>query len=635
MILTTFKFLIIILSISSCLTIKFKLKNEKSILITFLGINLLIYILGLLNIMVFGLYISYILSFLSIVYIIYSIIKKKIDYKKILTLGTILYIVCSLTLAIVLKNTHFSAWDEFSHWGPNLKAMVNNDLFWSNSKWDGIHVVYQPLAGIMEYIFCKLNSGFSEDIAYFGMNISILTFIIPFIANKKINIKNIVISLLFILSVYCLIFAFNFSLTSIYIDLLLGICFSTGIYFSLNNKRNDDKIIVLLMAIALVMLKTTGILFSLIILLIIFCKNVLLPCIKEKRINKKSFTNVLKILMIVIVMLGFYKSWDLYCKSNNRFLDKRHDNNFISQINIKQFVSAILQRDSTEEKYLSIAKSFYSALNNENVVKLMGQFSIIQLFIIFNIILIMNSKFSKEEDKEKEKSIILAIAFSTGFLMYCLMLMITFMFAFTETEGRGLFSLDRYMSTFFIAFAINIVILFMNKKKKEYSIMIIILLICIYTSNIQTLLKPINKGKSNVPEYLQTKADIVTSNLNRSDKVYVIFQDPGYSVDPFVFRYCISPIVMNLMDEYSLGKLKSENDTLTYNISEKEWEQKLINENYDYVFILRSSNEFIEMYKDIFEDGVDLSNVEDKIFKVNKVNENEVKLQLYENEKQV
>ena len=182
MILTTFKFLIIILSISSCLTIKFKLKNEKSILITFLGINLLIYILGLLNIMVFGLYISYILSFLSIVYIIYSIIKKKIDYKKILTLGTILYIVCSLTLAIVLKNTHFSAWDEFSHWGPNLKAMVNNDLFWSNSKWDGIHVVYQPLAGIMEYIFCKLNSGFSEDIAYFGMNISILTFIIPFIA---------------------------------------------------------------------------------------------------------------------------------------------------------------------------------------------------------------------------------------------------------------------------------------------------------------------------------------------------------------------------------------------------------------------------------------------------------------------
>lgn len=629
MVLTTVKFLLIILSISSCLTIKFNFKNENSILITFLGINLLIYILGLFNIMIFGLYIIYILSLISIVYIIYSIIKKKIDYKEILTLGTILYIVFSLALAIVLKNTHFSAWDEFSHWGPNLKAMVNNDLFWANAKWDGIHVVYQPLAGIMEYIFCKLNSGFCEDIAYLGMNISILTFIISFISNKKINIKNIIISLLFLLSIYCLIFAFSFSLTSIYIDLLLGICFATGIYFSLNNKEIEDKIIVVLVAISLVMLKTTGILFSLIILLIVFLKNVFVPCIKEKRINKKDFIKVLKILLIIIVMLGFYKSWDLYCKSNNRFLDKRHDNNFISQINIKQFVSAIIQRDSTQEKYLSIAKSFYSALNNDNVVKLMGKFSIIQVFAIFNIILILNSNFS-EDVEEKEKSKILAIAFSIGFLMYCLMLMITFMFAFTDEEGRTLASLDRYMSTFFIAFCINIIILFMNKNKKEYSIMIIVLLICISISNIHTLLKPVSDKNSSVPEYLQAKADIVTSSLSSNDKVYIIFQDPGYSVDPFVFRYCISPIVMNLMDEYSLGKLKSENDTLTYNITEKEWEQKLIDENYDYVFILRSSNEFVETYKDIFEAGVDLNNIEDKIFKINKINEKEVKLQLYE-----
>ena len=214
------------------------------------------------------------------------------------------------------------------------------------------------------------------------------------------------------------------------------------------------------------------------------------------------------------------------------------------------------------------------------------------------------------------------------------------MFAFTEVEGRGLYSLDRYMSTYFIAWLINIIAIFMSKnsyekieeektKNKEILVLIIILLVGIYGSNIQNLIKPINKNNSTIPKYIQEKADIVNSTLNNNDKVYVIFQDPGITVDPFVFRYCISPIVMNLMDEYSLGKLDGPNDTMTYNITAKEWKEKLINENYDYVFILKTDNEFNETYKEVFEDKTDFKNIENKIFKVNKTNDNDVILTLY------
>lgn len=166
-------------------------------------------------------------------------------------------------------------------------------------------------------------------------------------------------------------------------------------------------------------------------------------------------------------------------------------------------------------------------------------------------------------------------------------------------------------------------------KNKEILVLIIILLVGIYGSNIQNLIKPINKNNSTIPKYIQEKADIVNSTLNNNDKVYVIFQDPGITVDPFVFRYCISPIVMNLMDEYSLGKLDGPNDTMTYNITAKEWKEKLINENYDYVFILKTDNEFNETYKELFEDKTDFKNIENKIFKVNKTNDNDVILTLY------
>ena len=168
-----------------------------------------------------------------------------------------------------------------------------------------------------------------------------------------------------------------------------------------------------------------------------------------------------------------------------------------------------------------------------------------------------------------------------------------------------------------------------DTKNKEILVLIIILLVGIYGSNIQNLIKPINKNNSTIPKYIQEKADIVNSTLNNNDKVYVIFQDPGITVDPFVFRYCISPIVMNLMDEYSLGKLDGPNDTMTYNITAKEWKEKLINENYDYVFILKTDNEFNETYKELFEDKTDFKNIENKIFKVNKTNDNDVILTLY------
>ena len=173
--LVALKFLIIILSSSSGITAKFKFKQENSILITMLGIGIFLYVLGLIGLMKIGIYLIILLSIVSIIYLIYKTIKKQINFKEIFTVGTLLYSICIIGLSILLRNTYYTQWDEFSHWGSNLKAMVAYDVLWSSDLYDGVHVVYPPLAGIIEYFMCKINGGFTESVSYFAVDVFFIT----------------------------------------------------------------------------------------------------------------------------------------------------------------------------------------------------------------------------------------------------------------------------------------------------------------------------------------------------------------------------------------------------------------------------------------------------------------------------
>ena len=121
--LVAIKFIIIVLSVASCITIKFKFKQENSILITFLFIGILLYLLGLFNLMKLGIYLILILMIVAWGYILYSIYNKKIEVKEIFTVGTVLYIFALIIVSILLRNTYYKHWDEFSHWALVVKNM--------------------------------------------------------------------------------------------------------------------------------------------------------------------------------------------------------------------------------------------------------------------------------------------------------------------------------------------------------------------------------------------------------------------------------------------------------------------------------------------------------------------------------
>lgn len=626
---------IICISIASVITQKFKFKQESSVLITVLSIAIFLYIAGLFNLMKYAVYFIYFVSIVSIIYTIYSLIKRNIKITEIITPGILFYIFTVLFMVIVVKDTNYYEWDEFSHWGANLKAMVQHDLFWSNNIYDGVHVVYTPLAGLIEYFFCKLNGGFAEDISYIAINFFIITLLLPICKNEKYNFRGILKLLIFWIIVYVSIKLCNFQLTSIYIDLLLGILFTTGMYLAFKLDGKEDKINLFLIMISMPLLKDTGLLLLGIILMQLFFNKILLRVIEDKKVTKENFKNFGIIVLVLIIALGLYGTWKIYCGANDRYLDDRHDKNAISQIEIKQYLKAVMLINTDNPKYIDIARSFYDNLNIGAIVgSLKSTVTTIKLFAILNIMGFVIYVFNQDK-QEKKRILTFILSFNIGFVLYCLLLLATFMFAFTETEGRALASYSRYITTYFIAWIIGGASIALNSKNRYQIISaLVVIALCIYpTSALSILDISSRKGVTGITPEIAWEASIIKSKVNLDDKVYLVYQNNGGGYDYHKLRYSISPIVTNLMYEWSLGPKYYEADIWSYDISKEEFEKKLIDEEFNYVFIAQVDEQFIKIYGELIEGNYNIQNFEslnNKLLKVNKLSENRVILSIVE-----
>ena len=621
--------ILIYISIATCITQRFKFKQESSVTIVFL----LLYIAGLFNLMKFAVYLIYLFAIISFVYIIYCIIKKKIKIREIFTPGIIMYIFVIMIMAFIVKDTYYYEWDEFSHWGANLKAMVEYDVFWSNKIYDGVHVVYTPIAGIIEYFFCKINGGFAEDVSYMAINTFIITLLLPIIKGQKHNLKSYIKLILFWFMFYCSIKLCNFQLTSIYIDMLLGILFALGMVLAYRLDGKEDKINLILTLIMMPLLKDTGLLLLGIILMQLFFNKVILKIIEERKITKQHFKIFGIIVLMLIIPLVFYGTWKIYCGVNGKVLDDRHDKNAISEIDIKEYIKGILLIDTDNSKYKDISNSFYDALNTTPVVGgLESTVTAVKLVAVLDttgiIIYLVNKD---KQDKKKIATILLAL--NIGFGLYCLLLLATFMFAFTETEGRALASYSRYMSTYFIAWIIITVGLALNSKIKNVILSLTIaIMLCLYPTSVISIVDITSrKNLSGIDDEIRTEANIIKENVELNDKVYIIYQNIGGGYEYHKLRYSISPIVTNLLYEWSLGPKYYESDIWSLDLTKEEFEKKLIDEEFDYLFIAKIDKQFVDIYGSLINFDFNTNNYEElnnKLLKIERVNENEVILNL-------
>ena len=237
-------FIISIFSIT--LSIIFNKKIEVTIPVSVTAIVLVVYIFGIFDKLLWGIYAVEILTILQIIYIGISIYfankKKEIKqlFNNIITPGLLIYVVLVSVVAILNKGKIFEDYDEFNHWAVIIKNMFQNNQYGINADSVINYSEYPPFTAIFQYLVLKLKGTYSEDVIITAQSILYFSIIIPITQNvawKKIQIKDVAM----ILGMICIPMILKPTFyTDILVDAIIGVMFAYTIY---NIYRKEENII--------------------------------------------------------------------------------------------------------------------------------------------------------------------------------------------------------------------------------------------------------------------------------------------------------------------------------------------------------------------------------------------------------
>ena len=593
-----FIILFIILSLSFGIKIKVGLKQEEALVVSLYGITILSFVLGLLNLLMFSIYIIGVLSIVSLVYVVMNLINKKIHIKELLTLPTLIYILGICFIFYIVKELKFNEYDEYMFWGTNLKEMINKGCLWASSKVDGIHLVYPPFTAVTEYIFCKYNGGFSEPIAYFGIISLIFTSLMPLFKNEKYSIKSLFKIIITIFITYFTIVLFVYNIADLAVDCILGIVFAVTMYLAYSVKDKKDYIVLIILLISMTLIKTNGILMSGIVIMQIFIKEILAG-IKQK----ENFKNIIKRLSIVgiliIIIISTYGIWKVYYTLNGKAIDDRHDKNYLENIDIVEFFEAITLNEHSTDRNKKIVNNFWNNMFEYKMIRKFSYNTEWEILIIVNITFI----FAFLINNERLKFLANWISLNLGFILYALVNLLMFMFVFQKNQGEMLMGFQRYIAMYLMAMILNLTYLILHEIKYESVLISLTIFVIIQKGMNRLMIDPRDSMRLGIWESTQQMATEILESVNENEKVYIIDQKEDYGTEFMQLRYLISPIRTNLLYEWNIG-YDDEEIYYKLEITADEFIEKVIVEEYDYVYLVDVKENFCEEYKIILSQNV-------------------------------
>lgn len=591
---TVIIFLIGIISYSFSINIRFKLKQEEAIVVAFLETILFTYVLGLLNILGVCIYAYILLFIISIAYNIYSIKTKNIKIKSLITLPSILYYLLIILVYFKFRDDKFIFYDEFMFWGTNVKFMLEKNVLWGSKAIEAVHQVYPPITGVEQYVFCKLNNGFSEGICYLAMITLLVTPIMLLFRNENYSIK----SAIKVIATYTLYYIstqlFKFDIASLSVDCLLGVFFGVMVYYAytMNVKSKKDIAILSILLISITLIKTNGMLFAGIVIGELFIANIG-DIIKQK--NKKLIKKfILLTIALVALVLITYGIWTIYYKLNGKSIDDRHDKNYSDGLKISQFIETLKENEEkTEIKEITIFKKFKKALKVRTILNTEKYnntyWSVLFVNIIAIILLIMN--------KHKVKNTCLLVYMNIGMIAFFLSNLYIFLYVFIEFQGVNLMGYERYTATYLLAFLLSIVsIALESNKKRNWIVMFSVICAICFFNNWEN-----NARVYEVNTVLQQNADFINEKTSKDSRIYIIDEKEDFGIDAQELRYRVAPRETNLLYEWNISATR-EYIYYQKKITPQELLDELKEKNYDYVYIINTTNMFLREYKELFNE---------------------------------
>lgn len=203
-----------------------KKKIGKIIPLSWFCFGIIMYFSGIImQNLTIGYYLIIIIFVLGLCIFVYDYTKDNSLLSTNFSLGFYSYILIVLIMFIYCYKYQFTVWDEFSHWGPHVRTMFDNNVFYTViPESSGAHIEYPPLISLLELLLCKLYGFYSESICSLALHIFEFSIIFTYIFDS-FNNKNIIEKILFSFICVVVIIIFDRYLTfrSIYLDIALSL----------------------------------------------------------------------------------------------------------------------------------------------------------------------------------------------------------------------------------------------------------------------------------------------------------------------------------------------------------------------------------------------------------------------------
>ena len=584
--------------ISAFYSIKLKKEIGFTYILSVLSIIFILYLFGLFGMLKYGIYFIYFITFLLFLYDIKIFIKNNNILKKyILNRGIIIFTVLYLFLFCIHYGRLLSTWDEFNHWGDVVKVMFTMDNFATDPNSMSLYKSYPPAMALFQYFFLKTGNQYIEYQLFFSYQVVFVSMFLPYVCKIK-DISKLIASIFIILLTPTILFENCY--TTIYIDFIVG-CFYAYIFLNIifNNKYDLYFILNLCLSMfALVLMKDVGLFFTIILFIVlivdlIFVKKKI-KFIKQFFIKNKRY---LFILFVTLLMILFAKmSWNLNIKLNGAH------KMFSPTISFFDMITGDLGYRKTV--IINFINALFSRTLFEGFISL-DAFKL-TLILLFSYLIV---------DRKKEYTKYSYCLF-VGLGIYIVGLLLVYCMNFSEYEALNLASYERYLSIYFVAILLCIsIFIIKNNVDKGNEIYFCLLILLFFVPilkiiNIQNSIEDsirIRSDYDRVAEYVHTK-------INKDDKVYIISQN-STGFDHRVLKYNLRPNQTNSNLSWSIGEKYYEEDRWTLEIKSNQWMNDL-KDNYDYVYIFKCDEQFINLFSDVFE-NVDTIGSQ-RLYKVNK-----------------
>lgn len=610
--------ILIVLIINTTITYATLLKKkfEETLVLTIVSYIVLLFLIGALGSLNIGFYTIILINILLLIYNINSIIKKKVSLGgQILTFGFIVFLITYILILWINIGRKSILWDEFSHWGLAVKNMFQLGNLGLGENSTILFKNYLSGTSIFQFFCTKLLGEFNEGMLYIGMNIMLISTIVPIFSTVKSR-KNwsayICYAIMFFIPTY---FIPNTYIT-LYVDSLLALVFAYTLYSYFSNYSeglSKFKIINLMASLIwLIFIKDFGLVLAVGSLFIILIDNLF---VRNKFKVKSIWNNSKYLLLAAIPMVTIKIIWGLILKTNNVV-------SVTDTSNILPTILNFIKGDLLPYQIVTVKKYIIALFKIPLLAANMSYPFSFVIAICLAIILAYIAKRNTNDKKSINEMLILAII---GAVAYAILLMfVPFLSIFSEYEAVGLASYVRYMDEYilgliFMELALIIKEISKNTKKLR-NFTIIFLIIFITTFPIKYIGNITIRARKNVYNTVKERNNyntfnrIVRENVKDNQKIYFIATNTE-GKEFYTAKYEATPKKLSNIWNIS-NKPYFEGDIWTKIISPEEWKQDLI-KNYDYVYLYIIDETFIENYGELFYNNIDTIN-NNQLYRVNK-----------------